>query len=89
MSALGDSSLKLGKVICRRKSGLKFLPDAGFICDKATVTVGVPRKKIKDRLFMRNTDGMLYRQTEHCVAGSMISHYAAAVSSAMQRAGWL
>jgi hypothetical protein len=39
-------------MICRRKIGLKFLPDAGYICDKAPVTAGVLRKKIKVRLFM-------------------------------------
>ena len=57
------------------------MADAGFICDKAPVTAAVPRKKIKDRLFMSNTESMLYHQTEHCIAGSIISHYAPAMSS--------
>ena len=64
------------------------MADVGFICDKAPVTAGVLRKKIKDRLFMSNRESMLHRQTEHFVAGSMISHYAAAMSSSVQQAGW-
>ena len=53
---------------------------AGFVCDKAPVIAAVLRKKIKDRLFMSNTENILYHQTKHCVADDIISHYAACSS---------
>ena len=60
------------------------MADAGVICDKAPVTAAVLRNKIKDRLFVGNTESILLHQTEQCVTGSMISQYAAAMSYAIQ-----
>jgi hypothetical protein len=65
------------------------MADSGFVCDKSPVTAALLRKKIKDRLCMSDTESMLYHQTEHCVAGSMISHYAAEQCHLLYNtAGW-
>jgi hypothetical protein len=44
------------------------------LCVNASVTAALLREKLKAGLCVRNTENALYHQTEHCRAGSIISH---------------